>query len=105
MPRSWRNQPHIDENTFSATSFKFSNFLKFFFHIWNGCLRSLHIHLLIKAGKNVRHHTLKKINKPVPSGWCLYSTFTYRDVPDPLRLYRGKNCVKTFIDHIKDEIN
>ena len=27
-----------------------------------------------------------------PSGWCVYSKFTYREVKDPLTLYRGKDC-------------
>ena len=40
----------------------------------------------------------------VPSGWCLYIDFTYRDVPDPLKMFRGKGCAKTFVEHIEDEV-
>ena len=30
------------------------------------------------------------INTHVPSGWCVHSTFAYGEVPDPLKMYRGK---------------
>ena len=36
----------------------------------------------------------EKINRHVPSGWCVHNTFTYRDAPDPLKMYRGKDCVE-----------
>ena len=38
-----------------------------------------------------------------PSGWCVYSKFAYGDVDDPLRLYRGKDCIETFCNYIKGE--
>ena len=31
-----------------------------------------------------------RVNKHVPSGFCVYSKFAYGDVPDPLKAYRGK---------------
>ena len=31
----------------------------------------------------------KRINYHVPSGFCTYSTFAYREVEDPLRLFRS----------------
>ena len=31
-------------------------------------------------------------------------TFAYGDVPDPLKMYRGKDCVEKFIEHIEDEV-
>ena len=46
----------------------------------------------------------KKINKYVPSGCCVYSTFAYGDVLDPLKMYRGKDCVEKFVEHIEDEV-
>ena len=46
----------------------------------------------------------EKINTHVPSGWCVYSKFAYGDVPDPLKLYRGKDCVETFVEHIEAEV-
>ena len=44
-----------------------------------------------------------KVNQHTPSGWCVYSKFAYRDVDDPLRLYRGKDCIETFCSYIKRE--
>ena len=35
----------------------------------------------------------EKINRNVPSGWCVHSTFAYGDVPDFSKMYRGRNCV------------
>ena len=32
-----------------------------------------------------------EVNQHMPSGWCVYSKFAYRDVVNPLRLYRGKD--------------
>ena len=34
---------------------------------------------------------------------CVYSKFAYGDVDDPLRTYRGKNCIETFCNYIKGE--
>ena len=49
-------------------------------------------------------YTLKVI-KHFPSGWCVYSKFTYGEVKDPLRLYRGKDCLEKFCDYIRQEAN
>ena len=46
----------------------------------------------------------EKINTHVPSGWCVHSTFPYIDVPDRLKMYRGKNCVETFAEYIEEEV-
>ena len=43
-----------------------------------------------------------EINQHTPSGWCVYSKFAYGDPDNPLRLYRGKNCIKTFCNYIKE---
>ena len=45
-----------------------------------------------------------RVNRHVPSGWCVYSKFAYGDVPDPLKLYHGKDCVKRFVDYIETEV-
>ena len=45
----------------------------------------------------------ERINQHVPSGWCVYSKFAYGDVPDPLKVYCGKDCVEKFINHIVAE--
>ena len=39
----------------------------------------------------------------IPSGWCVYSKFAYGDVDNPLRTYRGKDCIETFCNYIKGE--
>ena len=44
-----------------------------------------------------------EVNQHTPSGWCVYSKFTYGDVDNPLRLYRGKDCIETFCNYIKRE--
>ena len=44
-----------------------------------------------------------KVNQHIPSGWCVYSKFSYGEVKDPLKLYRGKDCVEKFCNHIKEE--
>ena len=44
-----------------------------------------------------------EVNQHMPSGWCVYSKFTYGDVDNPLRLYGGKNCIETFCNYIKGE--
>ena len=44
-----------------------------------------------------------EVNQHTPSGWCVYSKFAYRDVDNPLRTYRGKDCIETFFNYIKGE--
>ena len=44
-----------------------------------------------------------EVNQHTPSGWCVYSKFAYRDVDNPLRTYRGKDCIETFCNYIKGE--
>ena len=43
------------------------------------------------------------VNNHIPSGWYIFSEFAYREVKDPLRLYRGKDCVRKFCDHVTGE--
>ena len=38
-----------------------------------------------------------------PSGWCAYSKFALREVKDPLKHYRGKDCLEKFCDYIRQE--
>ena len=42
-------------------------------------------------------------NNHIPSGSCVYSEFAYGKDENPLTLYRGKDCVKKFCDHIIGE--
>ena len=46
---------------------------------------------------------IKEVNQHIPSGFCVYGKFTYGEVENPLRLYRGKDCVEKFCNHIKEE--
>ena len=46
-----------------------------------------------------------KVTKHSPSGWCVYSKFAYGEVKDPLRLYRGKDCLEKFCNYIRQEAN
>ena len=44
-----------------------------------------------------------EVNQHRPSGWCVHSKFAYGDVDNPLRLYRGKDCIEPFCNYIKGE--
>ena len=44
-----------------------------------------------------------EVNQHTPSGWCVYSKFAYGEVVTPLRIYRGKDCIGTFCNYIKEE--
>ena len=52
-----------------------------------------------------------KVNQHMPSGWCVYSKFAYvkwgqslyGDVKDPFTIYRGKDCIEKFCNHIRQE--
>ena len=54
-------------------------------------------------GNNPRISTTRDINVHIPSGWCIHSKFAYSEVKDPLKLYRGKDCVRKFCKHIIGE--
>ena len=43
------------------------------------------------------------VNNHVPSGWCIRSEFAYGKIENPLKLYRGKDCIKKFCDHVIGE--
>ena len=43
------------------------------------------------------------VNNHVPSGWCICSEFAYGEVKDPFRLYRGKDCIRKFCNHVIGE--
>ena len=54
----------------------------------------------MKAGRKGKAPYMEKISKHVPSGWCVHITFAYGDVPNPLKMYRGKDCVEKFVKYI-----
>ena len=51
-------------------------------------------------GNNPRISSTRGVNVHTPSGWCVRSEFAYEEVKDPLKLYRGKDCVSKFCNHI-----
>ena len=54
-------------------------------------------------GNNPRISSTRVVNVHTPPGWCIRSEFAYGEVKDPLKLYRGKDCVLKFCDHIIGE--
>ena len=46
---------------------------------------------------------INHINKHTPSGFCTYSTFTYGEIKNLLKLYRGKDCVEEFCKYIRSQ--
>ena len=54
-------------------------------------------------GNNPRISTTRDINVHIPSGWCVHSGFAYGEVQDPLKLYRGKDCIRKFCKHVIGE--
>ena len=45
----------------------------------------------------------KVVNNHIPSGFCVYSKFSYSEVTNPLKLYRGEDCVDKFCGYIEEE--
>ena len=56
----------------------------------------------MKAEGKGKASYMEKIH--VTPGWYVHSTFAYRDVPDPLKMYQGKECVKKFVEYIEEEV-
>ena len=52
---------------------------------------------------NQRISSTKSINNYVRSGWCVRTEFAYGKVKNPLKLYRGEDCVKKVCDHVIEE--
>ena len=53
----------------------------------------------MKTDRECKASYTKKRNTHAPSGWCVHSTFAYGDVPNPLKMYRGKDCIKVHRIH------
>ena len=45
----------------------------------------------------------KEINKHIPSGFCVYSKFACWKVENPVKLYRGEDCVEVLCNYISNE--
>ena len=58
----------------------------------------------MKAERKGKASYMEKKITHTPSGWCIHNTFGYGDVPDPLKIYRGKDCVEKFLENIKEEL-
>ena len=58
----------------------------------------------MKAERKGKASYTEKISKHVPSRWCVHSTFSFGDVPDPLKMYRSKDCVEKFVEYIEEEV-
>ena len=54
-------------------------------------------------GNNPMISSMRGIKNHVRSGWCVHSEFAYGKVENPLKLYRGKDCIKKFCDHVIGE--
>ena len=54
-------------------------------------------------GNNPMISSTRGVNNHVPSGWCVRSEFAYGNVQNPLKFYRGKDCIKKFCDHVIGE--
>ena len=59
---------------------------------------------IMKAKRKDKSSYAEKLNKHIPLGWCVHSAFAYGDASDPLKVYRGKDCVENFVEHIEEEI-
>ena len=55
------------------------------------------------ASNNPNIPSARGVNVHTPSGWCLYSKFTYGNLDHPLTQYRGSDCVEKFCEHIISE--
>ena len=52
---------------------------------------------------NPKISSTRGVNVHTPSGWCVRSEFAYGEVKDPLKLYRRKDCISKFCEHITGE--
>ena len=55
------------------------------------------------ASNNPNISSTRGVNVHTPSGWCIYSHFSYGNVTKPLTQYRGPDCVSKFCEHIISE--
>ena len=55
------------------------------------------------VSNNPNISSTRGVNIHTPSGWCVYSKFSYGDVTNPLTQCRGSDCVKKFCEHTISE--
>ena len=58
----------------------------------------------MKAERKGKTSYMEKINRHVPSGWCVHITFAYGDLPNPLKMYQGKDCLEKFVEYKEEEV-
>ena len=58
----------------------------------------------MKAGRKGKAPYTEKINTYIPSGWCVHNTIIHGGVPDPLKMYWGKDFVENFAEHVEEEV-
>ena len=46
----------------------------------------------------------EKLNKHIPSEWFVNTTFSYGDVPDPLKVNQVKGYIQKFVEYIEEEV-
>ena len=51
-------------------------------------------------GNNPSISSMRGVNTHTRSGWCVYSKFAYGSVTNPLKLYRGKDCISEFCEQM-----
>ena len=56
-----------------------------------------------EASNDPNVSSTRGVNIHTPSGWCVYSHFTYGNVANPLTQYRGPDCINKFCKHIISE--
>ena len=61
------------------------------------------LELIESPNPNPNRSYTNEVNQHTSSGCCVCSKFAYGDVDNPLRLYRGKDCIETFCNYIKGE--
>ena len=60
--------------------------------------------LVSGAANNPEMPSTRGLNVHQRSGWCMYSKFAYGKVTNPLKQYRGRDCVSKFCEHIMVEV-
>ena len=57
----------------------------------------------VEPGSPCQPYT-NEVNQHTQSGWCIYSKFAYGDVDNPLKTYRGNDCIETFVITSKEKL-
>ena len=58
---------------------------------------------VIGTPNNPEMSSTRGINIHQPSGWCMYSKFAYGKVTNPLKQYKGRDCISKFCETIMAE--